>query len=443
MKRWSFPRLPVLIGVIGLGAAVTSGTWAKRRIDARQQVEAAAIREEMKEIDAEVFAYRSRMANLRWNAAKMSEAVAIAEEPLKSWARERARRFAALVGEIERARKDADASLTGVGAEIEALCARAETAEARERLARLRPPKFPEAEEFLRLQAAHYLGPLAQFSRQNPDYYRALKTFEPEASVEDVAALRRELAAAGGEVVTPQTMLGFELLSAVVPPGDPLLADWATLVSAPDFFENPDPATVTRWRRAQKAVRAEDWPTAVAQMQAIVRSKVRTRQPFRAAYGRAILRNTPDDAVTAYPFMQEAAAAGDVAARAWVSEEDFAKGKHDAALPWLEARASDGETEAVAPLLVIYAMTADAVPRDAAREAATLQKIAVGPDAPAEALVLLARLYESGRIERSAEKAFVCYQRAAEKGHIAAAIEAAERQLRGVGTTVDLDAARA
>ncbi len=438
--RRGFPRLPLLVGVIGLGAVVTTGTFMKRRLDADRQIEARAIGEDLQQIEAGAADYRARMAHLKWTARNLETSAQSAAEPLKTWARERALRFDAFVAALEQSAGELTFQQTAV--EIRELSTRGDVMTARGRLGGLRPLKFPGPAEFLRLQEAHYFRPLAQFSRQNPGHYRAFREFEPEAAEADIAALRRELAAAGTGVVTPQTMLGFELLGAVAPPDDPLVADWTTLVSAPDYFESADPATLARWRATQRAVRASEWPTAVAQMQAILKSKIRIRQPFRAAYARAILRNTPDDTTAARPFMIEAAQAGDVEARAWLSDNDYRQGKYADALPWLEARALAGEAEALPSLLAIYAMTTEAVPRDAAREVGMLERITTGPDAPAEALTLLGRFYESGRAERSPEKAFICYQRAAEKGHPAAWIEAARCHLRGAGTPINFDAAR-
>ncbi len=438
--RRGFPRLPLLVGVIGLGAVVTTGTFMKRRLDADRQIEARAISQELQQLEADAGDYRARMAHLRWTVGNLHASAQSSTEPLKTWARERAVRFEAFVTALEGSAGEATFQVTAQ--EIRRTTAQGDIMAARGRLAGLKPLTFPASAEFVRLREAHYLRPLAQFSRQNPAYYRAFRELEPEAAEADIAALRSELTAAGAEAVTPQTLLAFELLGAVAPPGDPLLADWATLVSAPDYFESPDPATLARWRAAQKAVRESQWGTAVAQMQAILKSKVRIRQPFRAAYARALLRNSPDDTTAARPFLVEAAQAGDSEARAWVSDDDYRKGNYAEALPWLEARALAGETAALPPLLAIYAMAPDAVPRDAAREAGVLERVTTGPDAPAEALALLGRFYESGRAERAPEKAFACFERAAEKGYPPAWIDAARCHLRGLGTPVNLEAAR-
>src|SRR6185436_17005025 len=98
-------------------------------------------------------------------------------EPLKSWARERAAKFDALVARIEQ--PEVDAKFAALVREVEDLCARGNASDAHEALLRLRAPKFPAAVEFRELQAEVYLKPLANFSRQNPAYFRALQTYEP------------------------------------------------------------------------------------------------------------------------------------------------------------------------------------------------------------------------------------------------------------------------
>jgi TPR repeat protein len=442
-RGWRIPRLPLLIGVIGLGAMVTTGTWMKRRADARDVAEAQAIRTEVADLRADVTTFRQRIDSLRWNAARYrADAQAANAEPAKSWLNERAWRYDALLEEIDRGPDEA--RFAKVAAEIEALCRTGHIVDARQRMRLLPAIKFPPAAEFSARWSKDYARPLAQFSRQNPGYYRLLKENEPEIAEADVEVLKRELAAAGVENVTPQTILGFELLAAAVPPDDPLLADWTTLTTADDFFENPDAATLAGWRRAQQAVRAEDWATAVAQMQSILLTKVRTRQPFRAAYGRALLRNRPDDTAAAYPFLQEAALAGDREARVWISREDSAQGRFASALRWLEARIGDGESDATGPLLAIYAMDETTAPRDLAAEFGVLQKIVTAPDAPPLAWLLLGRLYEDGTAgEQSSPKALACYRRAAELQSEPAWLEVARCCLRGVGTPIDLDASRA
>ncbi len=438
--RKSLPHLPVLIGVIGLGAAITTGVTTKRRDEARVGAEVQAIRAELKLLRSGVGEFRSKIEDFRWQAAKVrAQAMAATAEPEGSWRREQARLFEALVQEVE-ARVDEGTFFTGC-AEVEALCEKKWVAAARERLRRVPELRFPAGEAFRGLHESVYARPLAQFSRQNPGYYRLLKENEPEIAGKDFASLRATLEKLGVAAMTPQAMLGFDLFAAVAPEDDPLLADWRTLATAADFFEDPDEPTIARWRRAQAAVRKADWSTAVAEMQAIERTKVRTRQAFRAAYGRAILRNTPDAEAEAYPYFQEAARGGDREARAWVSEQDFAAERYESARGWLEARIEDGEREAVEPLLKIYAMQRADLPRDLLRERGVLNRILAGADAPAEASMLLARNYEDPTAEPDGAKAFMFYLRAARGGHEPAWIEVAQRYAKGEGVAAEPAAA--
>lgn len=441
--RWLLPRLPTLIGVVGLGAVATTGTWFKRQADERQQAEVHAMRAELTAVKATAEEYRLRMQALRWQAERYRAAATQAmEEPLRSWAIERARQFDALVAAVDRSAQEK--ALEAESADLEKLWAAGDIAAARERVMRLPVVEFPSARRFQELQAKTYAVPLAEFSRRNPGYYRLFQQAEPEAGKADLAALRAELTQRGVDELTPQTMLKFDLLATVAPPEDPLLVEWTALATAPDYLENPDAAALAAWRRAQQALRVQDWGGAVAQMQSILKSKVRTRQPFRAAYARAVLRNTPDDTAAAYPFMVEAAAGGEAAARAWVAEEDAAQGRYGQALRWLEAGLADGDPAAVAPVLKIYAMDAKAVPRDLAQEQGVLERITVAPDAPPLALMLLARLYETGEAGNKAPaQALACYQRAAERSHAPALAEMARCRLRGIGAAVDYDAASA
>lgn len=435
--RWLLPRLPLLVGVVGLGGAVTTATWFKRQVDERDIAEAQAIRAELGGLKAQAGEYRLRMANLRWSAEQSAGlATETTEEPLRTWLRERATRRGDLVAEIER-RAD-EARFRTESEAVERLCAAGEIAGAREKLLKLPEVTFPGPVAFAKLEARVLREPLAAFSRQNPAYYRAFQTFEPEAARQDIAALRRELAAEPLDEVTPQAMLRYELLAAVAPPDDPQLADWAALATAADFFENPDAKTLAAWRQAQRAWRLQDWGGARAHMQSILRTTVRTRQPFRAAYARAILKNTPDDKAAAYPFMAEAAAAGDAAARAWVAQEDLAQGRPAMALRWLEAAVLAGDAGAVAPLLQVYAR-AD-VARDEGRETGVLLRILTAPDAPPLASMLLARLYENGAPEKRSE-ALAYYERAAGQRHVPAWAEVARGRLRGWGGAADYDGA--
>ncbi len=439
VASWHLPKLPLLIGVIGLGGGVTVAV-VKHQTSVHQTVEVQAIRAELTGMRNAALEYELRLRSLREQGEQFHTAVdQAASSAEKVWAQERARDFDALLAKL--ARDDDERKLAVLGAAIEASLARDDVAAAREALLRLPAVQFPAAPRFRELQAREYLQPLAQFSRQNPDYYRAFRAAEPEAARADVATLRAELAAAPADVVSPQAMLKFELFAAVVPPDDPVLADWAALSTAGDYFENPDAATVSAWRRAQRAVRIEDWGHAAAEMQSILRSTVRVRQPFRAAYAVTVLHSNPDDPA-AYPFIVEAAARGDAAARTWVAQDSLAKGRPAEALRWLEAALTDGDPAAAEPLLRIYAMNESAVPRDPARELVQLKKITSGPDAPALAWHLLARLYESGaggtRAPASARAAF---ERAAEKRYAPAEVELARCLSRGIGGPVDDDKA--
>ena len=365
-----------MIGVAGLGALVTTGSWFKRQADLRQQAEVQAITAEIVGLKNQATQYHERMANLRWNAAKV-RAVADAEgaEPLKSWLRERSRKFDEFVDRIDQG--GAEATFTRVAGEIDDLCRAGKVVDARKETLQLVAPKFPSAADFRELQQEFYIQPLAQFSRANPAYYRAFQTYETEAAKNDVAALRTQLATSNMDAITPQSLVMLELLSAVAAPDDPLLADLSSAASAADYFDNPDVATRRNWREATQAMRRSDWPTAFARMQSISLTTVRTRQPFRAAYGRAMLKNRPDDSAAAYPFMQEAAAAGDAEARSWVAQEDLAKGRFTDALRWLEASVAAGDVTAVPQLVKVYAMDRQAVPRDLVREAGFLQRIVI------------------------------------------------------------------
>lgn len=440
-SRWRLPRLPVLIGMVGLGAVLTTGTLVKRRADARQHTELQAIRAEMSSSRASLADYRVRLRALREQADQLQgSALGARVEPDKSWTRERARHFGAFVARVERGADEAE--FERLEREIDVACTRGDAAAAGAGLLRLSQVSFPSAARLAALRSELYLKPLAAFSRQTPDYYRAFQRHEPEAAKEDLTAFRAELEAMAIDTVTPQSMLKLEVFSAVAPKDDPLLADFASLISAPDYFDQPDAATLARWRQAQRAIRVADWPTAVAQMQSILKTTVRTRQPFRAAYARAVLKNTPDDAASAYAYLEEAAAAGDAGARAWVAEEDLKHGRKAQALRWLEAAALAGEKDSVAKLLELYALPRTALPRDVNREAGVLQRIETAPDAPALASMLLARLYEEGGgVARSPAEVFACYRRAAERQHVPAWPKLARCYLRGDGTATDLDAA--
>lgn len=439
-QNWHLPKLPLLIGVIGLGAAVSTGVVVKHRADARQLAEVRAIRAELTDLRSDAADYELRLRSLHETSARLHAlADRAADEPERVWAAERARRFDDLVARLEQ--NDARRQFAALAAQVERDCASGEVAAARDALLQLPPVAFPGPDRFEAMRAQTYLAPLAQFSRQNPDYYRAFKKYEPEAARADMAALRTELTVAPVDTVTPQAMMRFELFAAVAPPDDPLVADWATLSTAPDYFENPTPAAIGAWLRARRAMRAQDWGHAAAEMQSILRLTVRTRQPFRAAYARAILRSNPDDPA-AYPFIVEAAASGDAAARAWVAQDAIAKGRYAEALRWLEAGVAAGDPTAADPLVKLYAMDPQAVPRDPARELGALRKIVTTPDAPALAWMLLARLYESGVGGTAAPAAArAAYRRAADKAYAPAAVELARCALRGIGGPADPDEA--
>ena len=362
-------------------------------------------------------------------------------EPLKTWARERATKFATLVEKIDQTENEQ--RFVRGAAEIEGLCAAGRIDEARQHLRALQPPTFPAPDAFKTLQSTWYRKPLAAFSRQNPIYYRALQANEPEAAKEEVAALRAELEREDINHATPQSLMMVELLSAVTPSSDALMADWTAMASATDYFDQPDGATLKQWREAKRALKLEDWQTVVARMQAIARTTVRTRQPFRAALGRAMIKHRPEQTAEAYPFFEEAAKSGDAAARTWIVQQDFAKSRYGVALGWLEAMVAEGDAAAIPQLLKVYSMSPEVVPRDASRQAASLERIVIAPDAPPLAWLLLARQYETGEgVTQAPEKALACYLEAANRQSADAMGQAARCYLRGVGAGVDLDRAR-
>jgi len=433
----------MLIGVVGLGAVVTTGTWFKRRADTRTDAEIVRIRAELVSRKNEIDEFRGRYEHLRWLGARMHRPdEAGANESDGRWSRERARLFDAFLAQLDRTR-DLDRFATTTK-EIEAAIAQGDAARARERLQQLPRIRFPEPCEFRRLQQENYLRPLGEVSRQNPEFYRAFQKEEPEAFAADYSELRKELESIEASAVTPQLMLRVELLSAVAPPNDPVVADWSVLATAADYFENPTPAVLGLWRQAQRAIRLGQWQTAVAHLQSIARTTVRTRQPYRAAYGWALIKNSPDAANEAYPLLAEAAASGDRAARSWVVKEDCANGRYGSALRWLENAVAAGELEDAPKLLELYEMSREAVPRDPAREAEMLQRIIVTPDAPPLATHLLARKYESGGgVDASPVKAFELYRRAAQRGYAPAFADLARCYRKGLGVAQNLDESRA
>src|SRR5688572_31487437 len=78
--RWRIPRLPLLVGVIGLGAMVGTGMWVKRRGDARVHAEAQGIQVEHGALKGELAAYRSRLQDLERTADKHRAAAASSGE---------------------------------------------------------------------------------------------------------------------------------------------------------------------------------------------------------------------------------------------------------------------------------------------------------------------------------------------------------------------------
>jgi hypothetical protein len=125
-----------------------------------------------------------------------------------------------------------------------------------------------------------------------------------------------------------------------------------------------------------------------------------------------------------------------------VAEQDMKEGRYAQALKGLEAAVIDGDESAVAPLLQVYAMNPEAVPRDETREGGVLQKIVAGPDAPPEAALLLGQMHESGKgFPPVAQKALDYYRQAAKKGSVAAYAEMARCYQKGVGTPADPDQA--
>lgn len=429
------------VGVVALAILAATGLWLRER--SRQgERELNVIRSELATYEESAAVYRVRMAELQARASELRHwADAQTTEPTRTWTRERARRFEALAARVSREKEARVAS--AAAKEIALLCSRGEIAAAHARLRQVPDVKFPPTAEFEALRLETYEAPLAEFSRQNPEFYKAFRQHEPEAARRDEMKLRQEIAAASQEAVTPQLMLRLELLAAVAAPDDPVVAEWSALTSAIDYFDNPDPLTLAAWRRAQQAVRAKDWDGAAREMQSIIKSKVRTRQPFRAAFGRALLRSRPENAAEAYPYLAEAAASGDKQARNWVAQEDVRQGRYAQAKRWLEAAVVEGDAEAVPMLLDLHENHASAIPRDPAHDAAIIERVANGPDAPAAASLVLGRMYERGDVAGSTPaRAYASYARAAAKGSPTAQAEQARCALRGIGIPENLELAR-
>jgi TPR repeat protein len=428
------------IGALALAVLTAGGMWLRGHYrhntaeltDVQQQIAAKADALEV---------YRDRIAALRWNSTQMRAwAESQSAEPLRTWARERAHRFEAFVARLDQENQARDFEVARK--DIEARSAQGDLAGAKAELAQLPMMMFPGPTDLARLRHDLYEAPLAQFSRQNPDYYRAFRQHEPDAAKADEAQLRAEITRGGSDAVTPQLMLKVDLLAAVNGPDDPVVAEWAALASAMDYFDNPDPATIEHWRRAQKALKTQDWQSATSEMQSIVVSKVRTRQMFRAAFGRVLLKSRPDDPTAAYPFLAEAAATGDKQARAWVAQEDYKQRRFAAAKHWAESAVADGDNTTLPLLLKIYDQHADETPHDPEREATLLERVSDRPDAPAEASLLLGKMYERGDPPGSTKtKALACYNRAAAKGSANGHAEVARCAFHGIGTPENPDQA--
>lgn len=428
------------IAIVALGVLAAAGVWTRNRVrsddhSVHELKAELAVREDAAGYYREKFAGLAALAE-QYRAAAEGQR----DETARNWARERSRRFDLLLARFDH---EKEARLAQAAAkEVARLLAQGSIDAARARLQQIPPVTFPSVAEFERLRAELYEAPLAEFSRQNPALYRAFRQFEPAVARRDELALRSEIAAANTENVTPQTMLKVELLTSVAAPDDPVVAEWSAMTSAIDYFEDPDGPTLAHWRRAQQALRANDSDGAAREMQAIIISKVRTRQPFRAAYGRALLRSRPDNVDEAYPYLAEAASAGDKQARAWVANEDFRQGRFAKAKAWLEAALNEGDRAAVPLLLDLHEKHADALPSDPEHDIGVLRRVTDQPEAPAEAWLLLGRLYERADVPGSAPKAYACFVTAASKGSSVGSAEVARCALRAIGTPENLEQAR-
>lgn len=428
------------IGVVALAVLVLGGIWGYRELR-RNSVVARAVQAQLALREDAASYYRERYAAMAAKAAQYRAAAeAQAAEPGRAWLRERARRYEAFAAQFNQ-----DRALQGFSAkrkEIEQLLTQGEVELARQRTAELPLLAFPGPSEIERAKHEQYDAPLAEFSRRDPGLYRLLRQNEPEIARQDEAALRAEIMSAGVAGVTPQLILKVDLLAAVTPADDPVVAEWSALASAIDYFENPDAATISAWRRTQAAQRAQDWATATAEMQAIVNAKIRTRQPFRAAFGRALLKRNPDDIAAAYPYLAEAAAAGDRQARTWVAQADLKQKRYGSAQRWLEAAVADADPDAEPLLLETYERVPATGADETGRRIGLIERVTDRADASPSAWLMLGRLYEQADVPGSKAKALAAYRRAAAKGSVAADAEVARCALRGVGGPVDLDLAR-
>ena len=428
------------LGALGLALLVVTGVWWRGRSVAEER-EWKSVRTELAmHADAAEY-YRDRFSALQANAAEIRRwAAAHTTEPLRTWARERSRRFDAFVGQLDR--EVERHAYEAAAQKIKELSSGGDVAGAHAALAQLPLISFPSPRELTQLRHDAFEAPLAEYSRQNPAYYGAFRQYEAEAAKQDEQALRAEITSAG-EAVTPQLMLKVELLATVAAPDDPVVANWSAVASALDYFEQPDAETLGRWARAQQALKLKEYQTAAAEMQSILNSKVRTRQPFRAAFGRALLKSRPDVPSDAFPYLVEAAAAGDKQARTWVAQQEMKRANYVQAQRWLEAATADGDREAVPMLLDLYADHASAIQTDAAHTAGVLERVTDLPDAPAASWLMLGRTYEAADpTDNGRARAFACYQRAADKGSVPANLEVARCALDATGVPENVELAR-
>lgn len=443
VRRVLFGFGPRELGVGGLAVAIlTLAAWWGFGDGEDRVAETNEVRVHLAIADDAAEVYRSGLHQLREEQARIRGwAEQQANEPLRTWSRERLRRFNAFVDSLGRGAEAAAFERTA--AQARSLFNAGKLAEAKALLEQHPPPPFPARSELERIRRELYEDPLAEFSRQSPALYRTLKQVEPEVARRDEAALRQEIASAEPGKPTPALMLRVELLAAVAAADDPLTRKWSALASALDYFESPEPDTLAKWERAQSAVTAGDWETASREMRGLLESGIRTRQPFRAAYGRALLKHRPEDAAAAYPFLAEAANAGDRMARRWVAGEDLRARRFDQAGRWLEPAVLEGDPTAVPLLLDLYQQAGAPTVEDVSRQIGVLQHVVAKPDAPAEAYMMLARLYErSDPGPGGARKAFGAYGEAAAKGSAEGQLAVARGALKGVGTPVNLDVAR-
>jgi len=428
------------LGVAAVAAAALTLALAwHHRGDRAHEAERADVRARIALSADAADVYRDRIAAMQAEADRLHRLIVTAEsEPARTWARERARRFDAFVAALNH-EADAVAAQQARTQAIEA-AAHGDFAAAKADLARAPPPLFPALSAFALLRQQLYERPLAAFSRQSPELYRAFHEAQPALARDDEQSLRAELNAASASRVTPQTMLKADLLAAVAAADDPQVAEWGARADAIDYFENPDQPTLAAWARAQAALRRGEAKAAATEMLAIAKSTVRTRPAFRAALGRALVQSRPDDPA-AYPLLAEAAQGGDAQARAWVAAEDVRQHRYAQAQRWLETAASDGDTAATTALVDLYAQHEAELDPDLAQRAASLERATLAEDAPAVALLALGRLYQ--RLgPKTASKAVACFRRAAAKQSADGSLELARCALAGKGMPANPGQAR-